>query len=126
MKRYLACEVDFENFKEENEGYRMFAIDEDTPITFPTVVTYNVSQSPYSIKMDLNYSFVYLNDFETVEDPKRNELKSQLNKYRLYTVEYEDADGYRTRCYVNCSGANVLRHYDAAKKMNCRIIYTKE
>jgi hypothetical protein len=99
---------------------------EESPKTYPTVIVYQETEIPGSYKLAICYEFIYLNDFEAIEDPERIRIKKTLDKYATYEVEYEDAKGWRNRCYVNCSAANVLRHYDVAKKMNCRILYTKE
>lgn len=126
MKRYLGCELDFETFKVECSGANMNAWAEISPETYPAIVVYRETEIPDSYITEIHYEFIYLNDFETVEDPERTRIKKTLDKYATYEVEYEDAAGWRIRFYVNCSAANVLRHYDVAKKMNCRILYTKE
>lgn len=126
MKRYLSCELDFETFKVECSGANMNSWAEESPETYPAVVVYRETEIPDSYKTEIHYEFIYLIDFGTIEDPERVRIKKTLDKYATYEVEYEDAAGWRNRCYVNCSAANVLRHYDVAKKMNCRILYTKE
>lgn len=127
MKRYLSCELDFETFKVECSGANMSPCAENSPETYPVVVVYRETEIPGSYKTEIHYEFVYLNNFETVEDPERARIKKTLDKYATYEVEYEtQPEGWRNRCYVNCSAASVLRHYDVAKKMNCKILYTKE
>lgn len=90
MKRYLSCELDFETFKVECSGANMNSWVEESPKTYPAVVVYRETEIPGSYKTEIHYEFIYLNDFEMVEDPERTRLKKTLDKYATYEVEYDD------------------------------------
>lgn len=126
MKRYLSCELDFETFKVGCCGCYMNPYNESSPEKYPAIVVYRSVENPDTYKTEILYEFVYPNDFDINIDVKRNQLKSELDKSKTYTIEYEDLTGWISRCYVNCSVATVLHHYDVAKKMNCNLVIHTE
>jgi hypothetical protein len=126
MKRYLSCNFDFEAFKVGCSECYMNPYNEESPERYPAIIVYREVENTDSYKPEIHYEFVYPNDFDINIDVKRNQLKSELDKTKTYTIEYEDPTGWISRCYANCSVATVLHHYDVAKKMNCNLIIHKE
>lgn len=126
MKRYLSSNIDFEAFKVGCSGCYMNPYNESSPKKYPAIVVYREVENPDTYKTEIQYEFVYTNDFDIDIDVNRNQLKSELDKTKTYTIEYKDPNGWISRCYANCSAATVLHHYDLAKKMNCNlVIYTE-
>ena len=128
MKTLLKNSEDFKYWLSSYnpQSYYINSWAENEPILYPCIVIYHEQEDFNTFKDIISYEFVYLSDFEITEDPERARIEKTLDKYATYEVEYETSEGWRNRYYVNCSAANVLHHYDVAKKMNCRILYTKE
>ena len=43
----------------------------DEPISYPCIIVYKEQESYHVFRDSVEYEFVYLNDFETTEDPER-------------------------------------------------------
>ena len=53
------------------QSYYINSRAEDEPISYPCIIVYNEQESYHVFKDAVEYEFVYLNDFGTVEDPER-------------------------------------------------------
>lgn len=68
MKDLINNREDFDNWREYNGSCDLISYAEDEPKYYPCIITSRVIDSGYSIRDDLYYEFVYLQDFELDKD----------------------------------------------------------
>jgi hypothetical protein len=72
MKRLLKNSEDYKYWSDEFDPdfYYINSWAEDEPISYPCIVIYNEQEGFNTFKDTINYEFVYLSDFEIVDDPE--------------------------------------------------------
>lgn len=86
MKRLLNNKEDFDSWRTNNDSFDCISYDEDEPKYYPCVVTSMVIDAGYSIRDDLYYEFVYLQDF--------SELSEDDEEFSDYELEHVDIFEY--------------------------------
>ena len=64
IKTKLENESEWNDFLKQSSGYyNLDYADEKDPVCYPCIIVYQITESEYFIKPDLNYIFIYGHEF---------------------------------------------------------------